>query len=770
MGRRALFNSSFNVLCLIYVLLYIAPHPHHASIVPFHERPLNQTNPSLSNISTTPSAQPDAVRAAQVAVVDPRPADPSTFSHRAVAILSRFADAARSNLHRFYHFVKPLTEQLALREFLSDFSLANITFSKNSTVANATVNSAINNNTLHSTPRNETIRVSTRRVLNSDLGTTSAGAESDEGDEVDLDHDISADGIVTTVSSTRVSVVDYTEGTYRSQRSEQRSTSTYGRAIRKDQQQRTQPSIEEKQYPRQDEKIFTNTRIRPVQVPSVLKTLDHSAHSDEEYSNSNYLTQSQLMGDDIEQELRSSSELESSGTVGYEPYSPSRLASFSQQQANKYSSNSRAGEEEDNTKGSSSTRYAQPSPAKSAPSFPSGPNDKNLKSRTKKERHTTSARTTRNQYKSKSYSPSSSSSVSNIRNKNPSISRPYNRKDEDDSSSTSKSDESARTTSSKEQPAYRSMFSSSEDESTQEPSSRSSNSSEYESTFGKTSGQKENIEDSAVAEPNEKELQHYDDQSSFQSSPLPFSSSTSSRATSQSDSSSENNSESSNADLQSSTKVADRENGNTSHRSEGKGQFESRTVQTSPVDNSVDNTTQLMMMVLKIAKKERVKSLAAIPCRTSYKWISKVVLELQLSNPVIEFFCIDTDTDTSKDLEDLKPAFNNVNVATFVKTDVSKLDEHLPKQVDLVVSWMGVQEWGIKGAWKFAKDLKRSGVKLCLMSNNAIPKNSDDEQGVVNVRKAPMLFNEPSRVIGKVSSDRTKQLLLYEMDRIRDDF
>lgn len=186
-----------------------------------------------------------------------------------------------------------------------------------------------------------------------------------------------------------------------------------------------------------------------------------------------------------------------------------------------------------------------------------------------------------------------------------------------------------------------------------------------------------------------------------------------------------------------------------------------------------DNITQLAMMVYKIARAEQVNSIAAVPCQPVKLWLPGVLNKLQAWNPSLEFFCVDTSDDPEDRLQDLRVAFASFPKSVFIKTSVGELNEEMPRGVDLVVSWMGIQQWGVRNGWKFFKNLKRSGAKLCLLSNNAVRRNPDDTvpAAILNVRKPPLLFKEPSRLIRKVHRrDDSLQLLLYDMNKLRDDF
>lgn len=183
---------------------------------------------------------------------------------------------------------------------------------------------------------------------------------------------------------------------------------------------------------------------------------------------------------------------------------------------------------------------------------------------------------------------------------------------------------------------------------------------------------------------------------------------------------------------------------------------------------SGENITQLSLMVYKIAKTEGVTSLAVAPCREVMHWMPTVAKRLEAEVAGFEFFCIDI-TDEPEAMSDLRQAYGDLSGA-YIQSSADEIGERFPRGVDLVVSWMGIQKWGIRKSWRFIKGLRRSGARLCLLGNNSVRNNADVDSGIVNVRKSPMLFNEPMRVINKVGDDADKQLLLYAMDKIRDDF
>lgn len=183
-------------------------------------------------------------------------------------------------------------------------------------------------------------------------------------------------------------------------------------------------------------------------------------------------------------------------------------------------------------------------------------------------------------------------------------------------------------------------------------------------------------------------------------------------------------------------------------------------------DGLVDgyNVTQLSLMTYKIARSERLFSLAAAPCWEVRGWLPAVVRRLEAELHGFEFFCVDTREEGKEGLE----KWYGKTSGGYLKCKAEEIESVLPMNVDLVVSWLGVQKWGVRRSWRFVKGLRRRGVKMVLVSNNGGGGNG--QEGRINIRKSPLLFNEPRRVIGKVDREGDVQLLLYEMDGVRDGF
>eukprot|EP00178_Gracilaria_changii_P004363 TRINITY_DN168_c1_g1_i4.p1 TRINITY_DN168_c1_g1~~TRINITY_DN168_c1_g1_i4.p1 ORF type:complete len:705 (-),score=157.70 TRINITY_DN168_c1_g1_i4:7552-9666(-) len=181
-----------------------------------------------------------------------------------------------------------------------------------------------------------------------------------------------------------------------------------------------------------------------------------------------------------------------------------------------------------------------------------------------------------------------------------------------------------------------------------------------------------------------------------------------------------------------------------------------------------ENVTQLADMVYKLVREEGVFSMAVAPCDEVTDWMPDVVARLRHELVELQFYCVDTRV-PRRELHELKRVFGEVATG-FIQTDARSVREAMPAELDLVVSWKGLQRWGMETGWQFLRGLRDRGTKLLLVSNNAGVVNMEGGDSGVNVRGAPLLFGEPRRVIGDVTHDNSLQLLLYEMDDVREGF
>ncbi|CAN8066271.1 unnamed protein product [Agarophyton chilense] len=181
-----------------------------------------------------------------------------------------------------------------------------------------------------------------------------------------------------------------------------------------------------------------------------------------------------------------------------------------------------------------------------------------------------------------------------------------------------------------------------------------------------------------------------------------------------------------------------------------------------------ENMTQLSEMVYKVAREEDVFSMAAAPCDEVTDWMPDVVRRLQNELVGFQFYCVDTRR-PAQDMSPLRRVFADV-ATDFVQIGADDIKDSIPEDLDMVVSWKGLQRWGMERGWHFLRGLRDSGAKFVLVSNNPGIMNMEANERAVNVRNSPLLFGEPRRVVGGVTRDNSLQLLLYAMDDIRNGF
>ncbi|KAI0559180.1 hypothetical protein FGB62_165g013 [Gracilaria domingensis] len=181
-----------------------------------------------------------------------------------------------------------------------------------------------------------------------------------------------------------------------------------------------------------------------------------------------------------------------------------------------------------------------------------------------------------------------------------------------------------------------------------------------------------------------------------------------------------------------------------------------------------ENVTQLADMVYKLVREEEVFSMAVAPCDEVTDWMPNVVRRLREELVELQFYCIDTRM-PAQDISPLKRVFGDLATG-FVQVGADDIKESIPAELDMVVSWKGLQRWGMERGWHFLRGLRERGTKFVLVSNNPGIINTEDSERAVNVRGSPLLFGEPRRVIGGVTKDNSVQLLLYAMGDIRDGF
>ncbi|OSX68647.1 hypothetical protein BU14_2440s0001 [Porphyra umbilicalis] len=173
-------------------------------------------------------------------------------------------------------------------------------------------------------------------------------------------------------------------------------------------------------------------------------------------------------------------------------------------------------------------------------------------------------------------------------------------------------------------------------------------------------------------------------------------------------------------------------------------------------------------MVYKLIQSVEVRSVIVMPCRTTALWMPAVVTHLEFETPGgLKVTCVDTTPEVSQ--ARLISAFNDTG-AVIVNGTLETIPA-LPK-AQMVVSWYGFQEWGVRGSWDFLGAIKQHGVDWVAFNNHGTATNGETPGGrkAINVRKAPYHLGAPARVVKGVSlaPDSDLSLVLYDTSNMRE--
>jgi len=180
------------------------------------------------------------------------------------------------------------------------------------------------------------------------------------------------------------------------------------------------------------------------------------------------------------------------------------------------------------------------------------------------------------------------------------------------------------------------------------------------------------------------------------------------------------------------------------------------------------NITRLSYMVYKLIQSVEVHSVIVMPCRTTALWMPAVVTHLEFETPGgLNVTCVDTTPEVSQTR--LINAFNDTGAA--IVNGTLETIPSLPK-AQMVVSWYGFQEWGVRGSWDFLGAIKQHGVDWVAFNNHGTATNGEAPGGrkAINVRKAPYHLGAPARVVKGVSlaPDSDLSLVLYDTSNMRE--
>eukprot|EP00178_Gracilaria_changii_P022368 TRINITY_DN663_c0_g1_i2.p2 TRINITY_DN663_c0_g1~~TRINITY_DN663_c0_g1_i2.p2 ORF type:complete len:361 (-),score=67.83 TRINITY_DN663_c0_g1_i2:4298-5380(-) len=178
------------------------------------------------------------------------------------------------------------------------------------------------------------------------------------------------------------------------------------------------------------------------------------------------------------------------------------------------------------------------------------------------------------------------------------------------------------------------------------------------------------------------------------------------------------------------------------------------------------NVTHIRYMIFKIIKSNKIRSVVDMPCGNSLQWFPHLLERIDFELGDFKYYCVDTE---SERLDELKQHFGEAGNPEFLsmKPDAA---HGLPK-VDMVFSWGGPQQWGVRNTWAFFTALRSVRPKFLMITNNPTVTNTNDRDGTLNLRKQPFHFSKAMRVISDVTvGEVPKQLLFYKMDGIRKGF
>lgn len=192
-------------------------------------------------------------------------------------------------------------------------------------------------------------------------------------------------------------------------------------------------------------------------------------------------------------------------------------------------------------------------------------------------------------------------------------------------------------------------------------------------------------------------------------------------------------------------------------------------IDSNAADSRGGNMTQLTNMVYKIAKQEAIAKLAAAPCHTTMAWMPSVVARLESEVPDFSFHCVDT-RDGQGVSEELVSAFGALRSVRIQRSTPTETEAQFPENMDLVVSWLGTQDWEAGQSWAFVKGLRRRAARLILFGDAMPCATADTDMPILQKTQSPLLFKNAVRVICEVGSEANspKQLLLYRADDISD--
>lgn len=144
------------------------------------------------------------------------------------------------------------------------------------------------------------------------------------------------------------------------------------------------------------------------------------------------------------------------------------------------------------------------------------------------------------------------------------------------------------------------------------------------------------------------------------------------------------------------------------------------------------NVTHLSYMVFKLIKSYDVKSVVDMPCRNTHEWFPQLLPRLDFEVPGFRYYCVDSEQHSQ---DDIRGAFSDAGSPQFLHIRPEEAS-NLPN-ADLVFSWDGPQQWGVKRTWAFFTAMREVRPKYIMITNNPGVLNTNDERGLLNLRKQP---------------------------------
>lgn len=144
------------------------------------------------------------------------------------------------------------------------------------------------------------------------------------------------------------------------------------------------------------------------------------------------------------------------------------------------------------------------------------------------------------------------------------------------------------------------------------------------------------------------------------------------------------------------------------------------------------NVTHLSYMVFKLIKTHDIKSVVDMPCRNTISWFPQLLHYLDFEIVGFKYYCVDSEKHSQDDIREL---FSDAASPEFLH--IRPEEASLLPEADLVFSWDGPQQWGVRKTWSFFTALRQIRPKYLMITNNPGAQNTNDQRGLINLRKQP---------------------------------